>query len=138
MQKTYRKSELPKIMVKSAAVSWMITLIGTSVTALLLHTETINEKGIAPATVIIMMLAAFAAAFAAGQKGEGNKLLRCLMGGGIYYGSLLLCNAVIFGGKYTGILAALLTVAGCCLITGLLLSRQKRQRPSYLKRLPKI
>lgn len=136
-QKTSRGLSMPLSLLKGIALGWLVTVGGGVITAVLLHGEHMTERGIQPAAVIIMMLSAFAASIFAGGKDGEKRLLKCLAGGGMFYLSLLGCNALFFDGKYQGILGALLTVGGCSLVATLLLSRQKQQRAAYLKMVPK-
>ena len=136
----YHKSNsslaIPLALLKAVTLGWLITIAGTCLMAFLLNSELLDEKMIKPAAVIIMVISAFLTAIAGGKRAE-NKLMMCLAGGAFYYASLLGCNALFFAGKYNGMLGALLAVAGCALTAALLLSRQKQQRPAYMKTLRK-
>ncbi len=128
---------IPLMLLKALAISWSITMVGTAIVALMLYTERMDEQVITPAAVIIMMIAAFVTAIVTGSNKEGGKLLICLGGGLVYFASAIGCNALFFDGHYQGVLGALLAIMGCSLVGALLHSRQKRQRPAYMKRLPK-
>ena len=136
-QKSIRGTNVPLSLLKGLGLGWIITVAGVAIISFLLHGEHLKETGIQPAAVIIMMLSAFITAIFAGSNRDEKRLLICLAGGGLYYLSLMGCNALFFDGQYRGLLGALLAVAGCSLVAALLLSRQKRQRPAYLKRMPK-
>ena len=128
---------MPLSILKGLALGWLVTITGVMIIAFLVHGENMKETGIQPAAVIIMMLAAFVTATFAGRKGNEKKLLICLAAGAVYYLSLLGINALFFDGKYRGLLGAFLTIGGCSLVAALLLSRQKQQRPAYLRSIPK-
>lgn len=119
-------------------ISWVITIVSALVVTAMLSKNTIPQDAIGTAAVITMFAASLISAIATGRMQHDKKLLACLMVGAIYYVSLLGCNALIFEGRYTGLLGGLLTIMGCSLIAGLLQTRQKQQRPSYLKRFRKI
>ena len=135
--RTNQGAPIPLKLLKSVVVGWLITIIGASIISILLHAERITEEVIKPAAVIILMLSAFVTAVIAGNATTEKRMLMCLGGGVVYYGSLVGCNALFYDAQYEGLLGALLTIMGCCLVAALLLSRQKHQRHAYVKRLPK-
>lgn len=119
-------------------ISWAITIVATLVITAALAKNQLQQESITPAAVVTILIASFVSAIVAGKMQSEKRLLVCLAGGGVYYVSLLGCNALFFEGQFAGLLGALLTTMGSSLVAGLLQTRQKRQRPSYLKRLPKM
>lgn len=110
------------------AVSWITTAVMAIGITLLIAGERVGETLLAPAAVVTVLLATFAGAWTAAQKVAVRRLIVCLAGGGIYFLSLLCCNALFFDGTYQGILPALLTVLGASLVTGLLGLHQKNRK----------
>lgn len=119
------------------AISWILTTIATIIITILVFGERLGEDAIQPAAVITMMVATFISSVLAGKMQSNKRLLICLAGGVVYYASLVGCNALFYDGEYNGLLGGLLTITGCSLVAGLVITRQKRQRPSYLKGLSK-
>ena len=118
-------------------ISWTITIVAAMVSTAALSKNHIQQDSITIAAVITLLVAAFVSALTAGKMQHEKRLTVCLAVGGVYYASLLGCNVLFFDGEFTGLVGALLTIMGSSLVAGLLQTRQKRQRPSYLKRLPK-
>ena len=132
-----RGSSVAHALVKAIIIGWLITISSAAIIAFLLHTELIGETVVKPAAVTILALSAFVTTSLIGKRCDGKRLLFCTAGGGIYFLSLMGCNWMLYGGHYNGLLGALLIILGCSLVATLLHSRQKQQRPTYMKKLPK-
>lgn len=137
---SYRKNNKPQhlsvpiSLATGLALAWTITLITAMVITVLISGDHIAENVIIPAAVMTVFAAAFLSALFIGAKWESNRMLMCLGNGLLYMVSMLCCNALVFDGRYQGIVGGLLTIISSSLVAGLLQSRQKRQRPSYAKR----
>lgn len=118
---------------KALAVGWVTTLGATAIISILISGEYLSERSLTSASVMSTMLSASIIAIIAGRKQESGKLLWSIIGGVTYYLSLIGCNALFYDGKYKGLLASCLTILGCSLVCGLLLTRQKHQGSLYYK-----
>ncbi len=120
---------IPVGLAMSLAGSWGVTLIAASIVTILIAGEHVGESFLSAAAVGTMFLASFAGALLAAGQNDSGRLMICLGSGGVYYLSLLGCNILFFDGEYRGMIPALLTVVGSCLIAALLGTRRKR--PKY-------
>ena len=119
-------------MIKALTIGWITTIGLSAIVSLLLYKEQLSENMVSISAVIITVISSTIIAFLSGRR-QDSKIIWSIAGGLLYYLSLLGCNALIFDGKYNGLLASLLTITGCSLVCGLALARQKHQRPVYTK-----
>ena len=113
--------------------AWVIMIVMGAVTAFMIAGERIPEDFLDPAAVIVLCVSSFVSAMAAGGAAEGKRMFVCVLSGGIYYLSLICCNILLFNGCFHGLLGAALTIIGCCVIAGLIQTRQRKPRNAYYK-----
>lgn len=106
-------------------IGWAITIAMAVITTFLTAAERVGEGFHAPAAVVTLLMATFAGAMVAAAGTDSGRLIVCLCSGGLYYLSLICCNALFFEGRFQGLVAALLMVLGSCLIAALTGQRQK-------------
>lgn len=116
------------------AGAWIVTLIMSSVIALLLVNDRVDECGIAYYCITTIIVASVLAAIIPTKlAGEGKRLL-CLGSGALYYVSLLSCNALFFAGQYNDFFGTMLTIMGCATVIMLLSMRKKKQKSAYSRK----
>lgn len=111
-----------------SGVSWAITIAMAIITTFLTAAERVGEGFLAPSAVATLLVAAFTGAMVASAGADTGRMIVCLCNGGVYYLSLICCNALFFDGKYQGLPAALLTVLGSSLVAALTGLRQRSGR----------
>lgn len=112
----------------------VLVTLGTAVVVTSLIAGERTGEGVAnTAAVAAMLLASFVGAMVTGGKIGNRRLVMCLASGGLYFVTLLCCNALFFDGSYQGLLAAALTILGSSLVAGLMGIRQKRQKKPHAK-----
>lgn len=105
--------------------SWAVTLAVTVFLTFLVLGGGTSETMLAPAAVAVVLLASYIGAIVGAKKIGHHRLQICLACGGVYYISLVGCNALFFEGSYQGMVPALLTILGSCLLAGLTGTRRK-------------
>lgn len=120
-----RSASIPVGLGIGLLLSWTTTVGIGMVITFLIAGERIETTALAPLSVGTMLLAVFAGAMLSAKKIGYQRMVICLCSGGLYYVSLLGCNALFFDGSYQGILPALLMVVGASLVAGLMGLRQK-------------
>lgn len=128
---------IPRALLWGLLASWAVTLALTVLITFLLDLETIEQTHLAPSAVLSMILSTIAGTFVASKKAGQTKLLVSLASGGIYFLSLLGCNAAFYGATFEGIIPSLLCAVGGSLTVGLLEIRQKGESVKHMKRLYK-
>ena len=98
-------------------VSFLITLAGSAVTALLVSSEKIGQGAIGYASMMILALASLLGAWIAVVLVKRLRLQVAMLFGGCYYLLLLAMTALLFGGQYQGMgITAIIIFAGSALI----------------------
>lgn len=119
--------------VRGVVICVLATLCLTAITALLMSYEVIDADRLPYAAMVILSISAFVGSWSA--KRRNAKLLvsvACITGYSIV---LLLINALIYDGAYSGIGATLLLIWGFGLLPVLLTNRIKnRNRNLYITR----
>lgn len=130
---TGRTSSIPAGLAAGAAVSTVVTGIGTVLLALLLDRETISWEAIGYGILTMILLAAYLGALCAYSRIRRRKAAVCFLSGLTYFGILLMVTALFFGGQYEAVGVTGLLVAGgsgCAAITGIGQGRGgRRPRP---------
>lgn len=108
------------------AASALVTLLGAIVVAYLLDSEIMQMSAIGYGAMFILLAASVLGALLAYRCIRRQRLVVCLVSGGIYFLSLLALTALFFGGQYEGIGVTGLVILGGSLAVGLLGLKQKR------------
>lgn len=124
-----KKDAVPLRLMQGLLVSWGLSVLFSAVTAALVLGGRVGEGAVSTAAVLTLLVASFVGASLTAAKTEKRRMVICLAEGGIYYLSLLGCNALLFGGSYQGTVPAFLTVLGSVLLAGFL--NLKRKSPKY-------
>lgn len=109
---TGRASSIPAGLAAGATVNIILTGILTAVLALLLDRERIPWDAVGYGILIMILLSAYLGAVTARNRIRRQRLLVCLMSGGIYFAILLSVTALFFGGQYEAVGVTALLVAG--------------------------
>ena len=97
-----------------AAVSLLLTLIGTAVIVNAVLGGKMAERSIGYGTITILLAASAFGAWLAAALIKRRWVIVCLGAGAIYYLTLLGITALFFGGQYHGMgVTALVILAGC-------------------------
>lgn len=126
--KTAKKVSIPVGLGLGWLAGVLVTLMAAVIATSLIAGEHAGEGVANTAAVAAVLCASFVGAMVAGGKIGNRRLLMCLASGGIYFVTLLCCNALFFDGSYQGLLAAALTIIGSSMVAGLMGIRQKRQK----------
>lgn len=106
-------------------VNWGVTLLAAIIAASLISGDRVGEGFLPSVAVATVMVAAFAGAMVSAGKIGNRRLPVCLASGGIYYLSLVCCNALFYDGAYQGLVAGLMSILGTCLLAALVGLRRK-------------
>lgn len=123
---TKSATSIPAGLAIGFGASWAVTLAVTVFLTFLVLGGGASETILAPAAVAVVLLASYIGGIVGAKKIGHHRLQVCLACGGMYYVSLVCCNALFFGGSHHGMVPALLTMLGSCLLAGLTGTRQKK------------
>lgn len=128
---TGRASSIPAGLAAGASVSMAITGALTLWMALLLEKEAISWDTAGYGIMIMILLSAFFGALTACGRIRHQRLLVCLMSGGLYFAILLSITALFFGGQYQAVGVTALLIAGGCFCPVFLAPGQGRRRWNF-------
>lgn len=128
---TGRASSVPGGLAAGAAVSMAITVGLTLWMALLLDHESISWDTAGYGIMAMILLSAFFGAWTACGRIRRQRLLVCLMSGGVYFAILLSVTALFFGGQYQAVGVTALLIAGGCFCPALLAPGKRRGSRSF-------
>lgn len=97
-----RASSLPAGLAAGAAISVLTMLMICLVGAWLISAEILAQQQIGYCMITALVTGAMLGAGTAWRKIKRQKLLVCLMSGGVYFGILALITIVFFGGDFRG------------------------------------
>lgn len=129
-----KKASVPAVLAGGLAISWVVTALVAAITATAVSAQWVGEEALGPGAVTAVLLGALAGSATAAKKAQSRKLLLAALSGGVYFISLLCCNALFFDGTYQGVFPAFLMTLGCGLVTGMGSTRQKRSKFRYSAR----
>lgn len=110
---TGRALSMPGGLLVGAVWSLGITLVLAAVIAKLVDSEVMPESSIGYCVMGLLTAASLIGSLAAFRKIKRQRVLVCLISGGIYYGILLAMTALFFGGQFTGMgVTALMILIG--------------------------
>lgn len=111
--------KITMIMLRSAIVSWLLTVVAAVVLAFIAFMFHFTDGNINAGVVIINILACFIGGFMAGKGLKEKKYLWGLMLGALYFVFLLSCSC-LFSPENNGSAVAGMTSALICLGSGML------------------
>ena len=129
-------SPLGRGVILGTAVCFGITLIGSSVCAAMISSETIAAGSTGYGALMILLLASFCGATAGAGKAREKRLYKCMLIALIYMLLLLAMTALFFDGQYKGVpITALVVFTGGIVAAILGINRGKRSnlRKSKIK-----
>lgn len=133
---TGRAASMPGGLAFGAAVSVGVTILAASLLAWMLDREILGQNQIGYGIMVLLLLASFLGAMGAFAKIKRQRMLVCLASGILYFGILLSCTALFFGGQYSGVgVTALLITAGA-IAAGLLGLRSENRRKNRKFKMP--
>lgn len=95
-----------------AGICVLITLAGSLIIAWLVGADRLPESGFGYGAMVTLLGASVAGAWAAATLVKHQRLMVCLLTGGIYFLLLLSLTTFCFGGQYQGIVPTALLIAG--------------------------
>ncbi len=101
-------------------ISMGITLLLCAGTAWLVLTQRMGEGSLGYCVIAILLLATLAGSGAGAFAVKRQRMIVCVAVGAGYFGMLLMCTALFFGGQYEGIGVTALVILSGCLAAGLL------------------
>ena len=109
--KTSKALSMPAGILLGAAISVLITLILSIITANFMTKEIIKDEQIGYIVMGILAVAAFYGCTVSAQTIKRQRLLVCALGGLSYFAFLLSMTALFFGGQYSGVGASMIVIA---------------------------
>ena len=128
---------MPAGLAFGAGISSLITLVGSLIAAHLVSSGTIAQNHIGYCSMVILLLASFLGARGAVKQIKHRTLFVSALSALIYYGLLLSCTAMFFGGIYQGMGATALMVlcgAALAILTGMKGEGRRPRRGSKIRR----
>ena len=121
-----RTVSVPGGLAAGAAVSAVVTGVGTLTLAWMLNREVVLWEKIGYGILIMVMLSAYLGAKVSYGKIRRQRMMICLMSGVVYFSMLLCVTALFFGGQYEAVGVTGLLVAGGCICAALPGKQRKR------------
>ena len=117
---TGKGTSIPTGIGLGVVLSVLITVAGAALVAYLLVSEKMEISAIGLSAIVLLGVASFAGAILGAGLAKVNRLPVCLAVGGGYFLVLLGLTALLFGGQYQGVGAALIPVLLGSAFAGLL------------------
>lgn len=137
MKKTNESRSSVSVLLSSAVLGLITTLIFMLIGAVLVHRGVIEERMITPLAFVFLALGCFIAALVAAKRAEGGKLLLALGAGGLVF-LLLLAGGILLLRQPVHIIRVV--ISSLCALAGSLLgglagaNMRKKKRYSHLKK----
>lgn len=131
---TGRSLSVPAGLAVGLGVSLGITGAVIAVLAKLVDGEVMPWENIGYGIMAMLLIASFLGAMAAYGRIKRQRLMICLMAGGIFFCTLLAMTALFFGGQYDGVMVSFLLIlagSGAAGLLGLRQGRGDRRKRSY-------
>ena len=111
-----RSATVPSGLIRGVLVSAFMTLLAAAGIAMLIGKGLLKENGIGCGVMFTVITASFAGSILTGGTIKRSRLLLGLTSGGVYFCLLLVVNAMVFEGEYSGVFpTALLVLCGSML-----------------------
>ena len=114
-----------------AGGSLLVTLALTALAAKLVSQETIGEASLDAVTAAILVMSSICGSLLAASATGHHRLQICLATGGLYFGMLLSCTALLFDGVYENVGVTALAILGGCGAVILMGLKEGKKRGSY-------
>lgn len=120
-----KRPSITKTIVIGLLIGWLVTITVGVVMATIISSFGGNEKMLGPTSVAGTILASMITAWIVAGAFDKNKLLFSLLGGVLYFVSLMCINIIFYGGNYEGVIYSLCMILGSSTAVGLLLTRKR-------------
>ena len=128
---TGRATSMVRGLAIGTMVSLIITMAATVLLAKLIDMEMMPWEKVGYGIIVAILIASFVGAWISYRKIQHQRLMVCLLAGGIYWAMLFCIAALLFSREYQGVFVTLgIILAGC--VSAFLLS-VPRNRPSAKK-----
>lgn len=114
-----RAGSVPGGLALGAAVSASMTAAGTLLLAWMLNREVVKWEQIGYGILCMIMLSSYLGAKVSYGRIRRQRMMICVMSGGVYFAVLLSVTALFFGGQYEAVGVTALLVAGGCICAAL-------------------
>lgn len=119
-----------------AAVSVMVTMIGSGIIAALIMGERIKETSIGYGIIPTIIVASYAGSYIGCKLTEKKRLVVSLVTGSVYLGLLFLMTAILFGGIYEAIGETVLLILCGSVLCAMWTSRGKTGQKGKKRKIP--
>lgn len=130
---TGRTRSVPIGVLTGLAAGLIVTAIAAAICAAMMSKETIPEKG-GMTALVILLLGSVTSAWIAFAAVRQKRMQVCLLSGVCYYGLLIGCTALFFGGQYQSMGVTAVVVFVGCMTAALPALRQKKSRQKIGKK----
>lgn len=129
-----RAASIPMGMLTAAAVSIILTVLISTIGAILISKEVLAQEGIGIWSMLTLVTGTLAGGITAAGRIKRRRLQMSLIHGGIYYLILLSMTVLFFGGEYSGMGTVFITVTVSALVAGVLSSGGWGKRKSGIRK----
>ena len=123
-----RASSMPWGLAAGAAVSTVVTMMICMIGAWLIGAEIMSQQQIGYCSILALLMGAILGAITAWKKIQRQKLMVCLLSGGVYYAILAAITIVFFDGGFQGMGVTFVTVLIGCAAAVLLTNTEQKQK----------
>lgn len=120
-----KRPSITKTIVIGLLIGWLVTITVGVVMATIISSFGGNEKMLGPTSVAGTILASMITAWIITGAFDKNKLLFSLLGGVLYFVSLMCINIIFYDGNYEGVIYSLCMILGSSTAVGLLFTRKR-------------
>lgn len=123
-----RASSVPVGLVAGATVSIFVTVMICIIGAWLISSEILPQKHIGYCAILALLAGAMMGAMTAWKKVQRQRLMVCLLSGGVYYALLAAITIAFFDGSFQGMGVTFATVLLGCVAAALLTNRTHKRK----------
>ena len=130
---TGRAATIPAGLAYGILVSMCIFILGIMIAAKLIEQEIVQWNQTGYMILVILPLSSWAGAMVAAHRIKRQRLMTCMMNGGLFFFILLIMTALFFGGQYSGVgEIGLIILCGSALafLSG---NHKKRRKPGKVR-----
>lgn len=119
---------MPVGLAAGAAVSIAVTMVICIIGAWMISSEILPQSQIGYCSLLALLAGAMLGAMMAWKKIQRQRLMVCLLSGGVYYALLAAITIAFFDGSFQGMGVSLVTVLLGCVAAALLTNRTHKRK----------